>query len=156
MDKNDLLEALIGTLKEELRKSVDASKDAAGYATDDQARAESKWDTQGIEASYLAAGQAGQARQWAEAISLLEQTREDLAAPRNEVTSGAVVKCALAGGDEFFFISPVGGGEVLQIDGDEITVVTMRSPITLRILGKRAGESFVLGNGASGTILSVE
>ncbi|HLS28905.1 MAG TPA: hypothetical protein VK041_09660, partial [Opitutales bacterium] len=76
MDKNDLLEALIGTLKEELRKSVDASKDAAGYATDDQARAESKWDTQGIEASYLAAGQAGQARQWAEAISLLEQTRE--------------------------------------------------------------------------------
>ena len=68
MDKALFYQTLINTLESELKHAIDASKDAADYATNEEAKAESQWDTQGLEASYLAAGQADQARQWAEAI----------------------------------------------------------------------------------------
>ena len=68
MDKSHFFQRLLATLREELLHAVNASKDAAEYATNEESRAESQWDTQGLEASYLAAGQATQARQWAEAV----------------------------------------------------------------------------------------
>ena len=75
MNKTRFFNALLDKLREEVRLAVEASKDAAEYATNEESRAESQWDTQGLEASYLAAGQAGQARQWAEAIEELQEDR---------------------------------------------------------------------------------
>lgn len=155
MNKDEVVKALLASLQAEVRKAVAASKDAASYATDDEARAESKWDTQGLEASYLAAGQAGQARQWAEALSVLESNRENLLAPRNEVGVGALVSCDFEGTEEHFFVAPVAGGHVLTVDGKEVTVVTTQSPIFARIAGRREGEAFSLANGATGVIVRV-
>ena len=56
IDKSHFFQRLLATLREELLHAVNASKDAAEYATNEESRAESQWDTQGLEASYLAAG----------------------------------------------------------------------------------------------------
>ena len=53
MDKSHFFQCLLATLREELLHAVNASKDAAEYATNEESRAESQWDTQGLEASYL-------------------------------------------------------------------------------------------------------
>ena len=87
MDKSHFFQRLLATLREELLHAVNASKDAAEYATNEESRAESQWDTQGLEASYLAAGQATQARQWAEAVEELQSEREDLLKPNEQVLS---------------------------------------------------------------------
>jgi len=156
MNKTDVLSDLIDSLKAEYEGAIAASQDAAEYATDEESRAESQWDTQGIEASYLAAGQATQARQWAEAIETLEQYRKELLAPKEEVLLGALVTCDLNGSREHFFLAPAAGGQVLTVDKKEITVVTPQSPIAEKILGKRENDEFTLANGTPGSVLNIQ
>lgn len=156
MDKGEVLAALLDSLKAEFDGATAASQDAADYATNEESRAESEWDTQGLEASYLAAGQASQARNWAEAIETVEQSRNELLAPKEKVALGALVDCDLDGSREHFFVAPAAGGQVIEVDGKVVTVVTPQSPLAARIFGKREAESFSLANGAPGTVLTVQ
>ncbi|MDP0494746.1 MAG: transcription elongation factor GreAB [Verrucomicrobiota bacterium JB024] len=155
MDKPLVFDALREKLRRELEAAVGASRDAADYATDEESRAESKYDTQGLEASYLAAGQASLARSLADAVTTLEALRAELTAPRESVLRGALVQCNLGRHREWFYLSPVGGGETLDIDGTEVTVITAQSPIGAAITGKAAGAKFKLPNGADGSIARV-
>lgn len=156
MNKARFFNRLIETMREELLHAVNASKDAAEYATNDESRAESQWDTQGLEASYLAAGQAGQAKQWAEAIEELQSEREELLKPNDHVSLGALFKCDLSGSEEVFYFAGVAGGQIIQMDDMEVTVLNSHSPLAGRVLGKKVGESFVLPNGNTGEVLHIE
>lgn len=156
MDKTKFLDLLMDVLRKEALHAIKASQDAAEYATDGESRADSKWDTQGLEASYLAAGQAGQAKQWADAIETLQSNREDLLATKTEVSLGALFTCDLGGSEETFFFSSVAGGQVIEVDDREVTVITAQSPLAGRLRGLRAGDSFMLPNGKSGAILAIE
>ena len=60
MDKSIILKAVLVALEEELRRQLKAQETAAAGATHVEAKAESKWDTCGLEQSYLARGQAKQ------------------------------------------------------------------------------------------------
>lgn len=155
MNKGKVLEALEISLEAELKNSIGASREAADYATDEESRAESQWDTQGLEASYLAAGQASQARQWAEALEMVRRGHEILLAPKDEVVLGALVTCDFGDSRECFYLAPVAGGHVLEVDGVAITVITPQSPIGKRMIGKRAGEGFTLANGNAAAIAAV-
>ena len=156
MDKNAVVEALLDSLQAELNHAVAASQDAADYAVDEEARAESQWDTQGLEASYLAAGQASQARQWAEAIESLERSRNELLEARTEIALGAFARCEIKGAEEHFFVAPVGGGQVLSLDDATITVLTPRSPLAALMWGKQSGETFVPADGGGAKILDIQ
>ncbi len=155
MDKTQVFDALRSKLQSELAVAVGASRDAADYATNEESRAESKYDTQGLEASYLAAGQATLARALAEAVGILDSLHGELTTPRESVLRGALVQCSLGRFKEWFYLAPVGGGETLDIDGTEVTVVTAQSPIGAAITGKAAGAKFKLPNGADGSIVKV-
>ncbi len=155
IEKENVFAALVASLEQELENSIGASKDAAEYATDEEARAESQWDTQGLEASYLAAGQASQARQWAEALETVQRSREILLAPKEEVALGALITCDFGGTREHFFLAPMAGGHVVSIDGKEVTVITSHSPLAERMAGKRAGEGFTLANGVPCSVVEV-
>ena len=48
------------------------------------------------------------------------------------------------------------GGQVLEVDGGEVTVITKHSPLAHCVVGHRAGDSFELPNGRPGRVLSVE
>jgi hypothetical protein len=58
MNKTALLRAILTELENELRRQQAANEQASAGATDGEARAETKWDTCGLEASYLARGHA--------------------------------------------------------------------------------------------------
>lgn len=156
MNKSDFFETLIQTLEAELALAIDASKDAASYATNEEARAESKWDTQGLEASYLAAGQADQARQWAEAIKELRAEKHELLLRKNSVSLGALFVCDFGGEQDRYFYAGVAGGHEVQMDGQMITVITPQSPLAARLLGLKEGESFRLPNGNYGQVITIE
>lgn len=155
MNKSDFFERLLSALQAELRDAVKASKDAAEYATNDESRAESQWDTQGLEASYLAAGQAGQARQWAAAIEDLRSRRETLLQTKCRIAQGALFSCDFGDAPEYFFFAGVAGGQTVEMDGIEITVITPQSPLVARLRGLKASESFRLPNGSIGQVLTV-
>jgi len=156
MNKTRFFNALLETLRAEVKLAFNASKDAAEYATNEESRAESQWDTQGLEASYLAAGQASQARQWAEAIEELQSEREDLLQAKRTVGLGALFHCELAGSPEVFFFAGVAGGQTISIDGMAVTVITLHSALASRVRGLSAGDRFYLPNGSEGQILTVE
>lgn len=156
MDKTEFFKCLLETLREEVNHAVKASKDAAEYATNEESRAESQWDTQGLEASYLAAGQAGQARQWADAIEELQSEREDLLRPNDRVSLGALFSCDFGGEVDFFFFAGTAGGQTIQMESIAVTVITAQSPLATRLLGRKAGDSFRMPNGSMGTVLAVE
>ena len=156
MDKSHFFQCLLATIREELLHAVNASKDAAEYATNEESRAESQWDTQGLEASYLAAGQATKARQWADAVEELQSEREDLLKPNQQVSLGALFSCDFGEGIEWFFFSCTAGGQIISIDGLEVTVITAQSPLAGRLLGLIAGDSFKLPNSSLGQVLTVE
>ncbi|PXA05186.1 hypothetical protein DDZ13_04290 [Coraliomargarita sinensis] len=156
MDKSQFFNRLIETLREECMHAVQASKDAADYATNEESRAESQWDTQGLEASYLAAGQASQARQWAESVQELQSEREDLLKPSQRVGLGALFSCDFGAGPEWFFFAGVAGGHVVPTEQGEVTVITSHSPLAGRLLERKPGDSFTLANGNTGKVLTVE
>ncbi|NCG09273.1 MAG: transcription elongation factor GreAB [Verrucomicrobia bacterium] len=156
MNKELFYNRLLETLRAEAKHAVEACKDAADYATNEESRAESKWDTQGLEASYLAAGQAGQAKQWADAVEELQSEREDLMRPNERVSLGALFRCGFDSGEEYYFFAGVAGGHAVTVDGIEVTVITPQSELAHRLLGLRVGDSFELRNGRTGRILSIE
>lgn len=155
MNKADFFERLLAALQVELQDAVKASKDAAEYATNDESRADSQWDTQGLEASYLAAGQAGQARQWAAAIEDLNSRRETLLQKKDRVAHGALFSCDFGDFAEYFFFAGVAGGQTVEMEGVTVTVITAQSPLVARLRGLKAGESFRLPNGSVGQVLTV-
>ncbi|CAI8333104.1 MAG: Uncharacterised protein [Opitutia bacterium UBA7350] len=156
MNKEAFYYCLLETLRLEAKHAVDASKDAASYATDEESRAQSKWDTQGLEASYLAAGQAGQAMLWANAVEELQSERVTLLQAKDQVSLGALLRCAFEAGEEYYFFAGVAGGQVVLLDSKEVTVITPQSELAHCLLGLKAGDAFTLRNGRAGQILSVE
>jgi hypothetical protein len=155
MNKGDFFENLLAALQSELEGALRASRDAAEYATNAESRAESQWDTQGLEASYLAAGQAGQARQWAAAIEDLRSRRGALLQIKDRIEHGALFSCDFGDSPEHFFLAGVAGGQVVEVDDCEVTVITPQSPLVSRLRGLKAGESFHLPNGRVGQVLTV-
>lgn len=155
MKKADVLAALVTALKEELNETVAASKDAASYATDAESRAESKWDTQGLEASYLAAGQASQARGLATALQALESHRADLLRACLVVELGALVTVAVNGFRDLYYIVPTQGGVELSVDDSTVTTLTLQTPLGQALRGKAGGAQTRLPSGVMAELVAV-
>src|SRR5687768_17021689 len=60
VNKKDLLQKIVETLTDELELYVKAARSSHAEATHEQNKAEDKYDTRGLEASYLARGQSRQ------------------------------------------------------------------------------------------------
>ncbi|MFP4283847.1 MAG: hypothetical protein ACLFU2_14595 [Opitutales bacterium] len=156
MQKKDVVEALISLLQEHLEASRRASEDAASYATDGEAKAREKWETQGLEASYLAAGQAGQAKSLAAALQRLRAEYASLIAPSMTADLGALAAIDFGGGTaEWYFLSPVGGGETVVVNDESCTVITPQSPLFAALRGAARGRTIRLANGASARVTAV-
>ena len=156
MDKAKFYRLLLESLRNELHLALNASQDAADYATNDESRSDSQWDTQGLEASYLAAGQAGMAKKWADAIKELQSERNSILQSKEQVEIGALIECASWEGSDYFFFAGVAGGHEVIIDSQAVTVVSPQSPLAHRLLGLRVGDGFFLPNGKFSRLLSVE
>ena len=155
MNRTDVIRAIIQELESQLETATAASRQAAETATDEESKAETKWDTQGLEASYLAAGQAEQARVIGESIQTLNGFLSELPDAQGRVMAGTLVECELGGIRDWFFLSPVGGGLEIEAGGTDVTVITPQSPLGSRILGKERGAAFTLPNGANGSVSSI-
>ena len=145
MDKRLLIEKILAGLDAELERYTRAARSAQADATDDQSRAENKYDTRGLEASYLAHGQSRQAMETAQAREqFVALDRRDFA-PGEPVSVGALVELAGDGEHLFYFVGPNAGGTEIVHDGREVLVVTGQSPLGRQLLGKREGERLAEG-----------
>ena len=154
MNKTALLRAIITELENDLIRQQEANKQASAGATDGEARAETKWDTCGLESSYLARGHAIQ-------FKALVADLEDLKTFMIPVYTslpigvGALVEVEMDKEKLLFFLLPCAGGTEVQMDGRTVTAITPSSPIGAALMDKKLGEKFSFRAGSSGKILSV-
>jgi transcription elongation GreA/GreB family factor len=154
MHKSDILTAILKELDDELRRFQGANKEASASATDSEFKAESQWDTGGLEASYLARGYAQQfARMSEQAKRLRAFSPPDFSG--KAIGTGALVECDLDGFTSMIFLLPCAGGLDLVLDEHEITTVTPDSPLGKTLMGKRQGDAYTLPSGMTGRIRQV-
>lgn len=138
--KSALLQNIRKELKASLERLAKAAMDAHAAATDPDSKAESKYDTRNLEASYLAAGQARQVDELAEAVRVFETFTLPDFTMDEPIAMGALVEADMRGETSILLLVPAAGGMVLDVDGQEITLLTPASRLYQSLLGKRVGD----------------
>ncbi len=144
MNKRTLLKAIITQLQTELATFTRAAKSARSEATDEQSRAENKYDTRGLEASYLAAGQARQVAEMESAIAAFEALPVRAFAPGEDIGMGALVELEQNGERLNYFIGPCAGGTEAVCGKREVLVLTLQSPLGGQLQGRKQGDQLEL------------
>jgi len=139
MNKVALLEQIIARLQAELTTIKAAALATHAEATHEENKAEDKYDTRGLEASYLAHGQSKAAEEAALAVSQFQaMTMRDFG-PAEPVSLGALV--VLEGGTtNHYFIGPRAGGTEVEHAGRTVLVITPQSPLGRQLVGKLRGD----------------
>jgi hypothetical protein len=143
-DKAALFAALITQLQQDLDLQTRAAHLARDEAINEESQAESKWDTRGQEAAYLAEGQAKQAAELQEAISLWSGVSSTPCPPPQPIEVGTVFLIPQKQGILRGIMGPRAGGTEFEYEGESYTVVTPTSPLGRAVMGKRAGDTVEL------------
>lgn len=142
--KNDLIQHVISTLREDLevlrKAAVETHKDSTG----DNSKAEGKYDTRGLEASYLADAQAAKVVSLEENITKLGQISTDDFDDSEPISQGAMVLIGTDDEELSYIILPAGGGITMQAQGLDFVVITPASPIGAVLAGKSVGDTLEL------------
>jgi transcription elongation GreA/GreB family factor len=144
MNKRAILKKIIAKLTGELAVYFRAAEYARAEATHEQNKPESKYDTRGLEASYLARGQSRQAAELEAAIVEFEKLGAKKFAAGDPITLGALIELELGGENIFYFLGPRAGGTEIEHDKKEILVITPQSPLGEQLLNQTAGTKLSL------------
>jgi transcription elongation GreA/GreB family factor len=144
MDKKALLKAIVAQLASELEVFSRAAQASHAEATHEQSKAESKYDTRGLEASYLARGQSRQAAEMQAAIEEFAALDGRLFAKGDFVDVGALVELEQGKEKSFYFIGPRAGGTEVSFEGPDVLVITPQSPLGSQLVGKKQGDKLQL------------
>lgn len=144
MNKRKLLKAILAALQAELDTFTRAARSARAEATDEQSRAENKYDTRGLEASYLAAGQARQVAELESAIAAFSGMPVHKFKAKEGIGLGAVVELERAGERTTYYLGPCAGGTEVVLARRSVLVITPQSPLGTQLQRRQAGEHFDL------------
>ncbi len=140
--KKEILDELIRRAKEEL-KALEASAEASrSLATDQEFKAESKYDTRALEASYLASAEAKRVEELKLEVQILEDVDLEASRKLGEISIGALVELQHQNQKRLYFLIPTAGGTVIKIGEEAVMVVSVFSPIGDALMGLKTGESF--------------
>lgn len=144
VDKHELVRAIIQKLRDDLVLYQNAAGAARAEATDEQSKAENKYDTRGLEASYLARGQSRQAAEINESIKAFQKLALREFSSSDAIDVGAVVELKNFNETSTYFIGPRSGGTEIACDNREVLVITPESPLGSQLVGRRTGEDCML------------
>lgn len=137
--KQELLNELLGKMKEELHDLEEAAQANKEFATDQEFKAESKYDTRSLEASYLASAEAKRVEDLKLEIQMLEEI--DLKAS-DEISIGSLVELKHQDQVRSYFLIPTAGGTMLKMGDKAVLVVSVFSPLGAEVLGLKIGDQF--------------
>jgi transcription elongation GreA/GreB family factor len=144
MNKRALIKKIIACLTGELGIYFRAAQASRAEATHEQSKPENKYDTRGLEASYLARGQSKQAAEIEAAISAFEKLDARKFAAGEPIDLGALVELEHGRERMFYFIGPRAGGTEVKQDKQEVLVITPQSPLGEQLLGRKQGDQLQL------------
>lgn len=156
MPKTELLAGILASLQSELDLLTSAALATHAEATDEENKAEDKYDTRGLEASYLAHGQSKAAEEAALAVAQFRALSPRDAIPGEPISLGALVTVTdAAGRAAFYYIGPRAGGTEVTLDGRTVMVITPQSPLGRELVGRRQGDRVVTFLGGKRSELTI-
>lgn len=138
--KQQIISKIIKQFESELSVMAKAAQEAREAATHEESVAEDKYDTRGLEASYLAGAQARRVAelQWIihsyQNLELLEFTSN------SPIGITALVEVVSGKEKKLFFLAPKGGGILIEVDSLKVQIVAPDSKIGSELMGKTVGD----------------
>jgi transcription elongation GreA/GreB family factor len=146
MDKILLQQQVCQRLEADLAMLLAAADVARQAATHEESKAESKYDTRGLEASYLAAGQSRRAEDIRRALAAWRALQMRSYDDANGIQLGALVCLAEAEErQQWLLLGPDGAGLKLEHEGLEIMLITAQAPLGRQLLGRGPGDEVQAG-----------
>ena len=142
MDKFLLRQQVLERLAEDLLQAEHAVQVAHEAATHEENVAENKYDTLGLEAAYLATGQARRAEAIRQAMADWRQFGPSPYDASKGIQLGALV-CLVDSDDkqQQLFLGPDGGSMKLVIGAQLVQVISCKAPLGSAMLGKCEGDT---------------
>ncbi len=152
-DKQAVFDAVVAAVRAQLEQSRTVLQHAQSAATDNEAKAENKYDTRGLEMSFVAAGQTDRIAALRQVLSAYHFWPLPPAA--DVIRPGALVR--LIADDEpegdalrdpgaalsstlVAFVAPYGNADTVSVDGVTVRVITLRAPLGRALVGKQEGD----------------
>jgi transcription elongation GreA/GreB family factor len=140
VNKAALREQILLQLQSTLATQTAAAHLARDEAISEESKAESKYDTHGQEATYLAEGQARLAVEIQASIAFYQSFAPVAFRPGEPIAIGALVELKAGGASSWYFIGPKAGGLEISLEGHAVLVLSPQSPLGRHLVGRRAGE----------------
>jgi transcription elongation GreA/GreB family factor len=143
-DKAALVAAAVDRLREDAEALRESARQTREGAIHEESRAENDKDTRGLEASYLARGQAARVEEMEEAAAKLRFLELKAHGPDDPIGLSALVTVEVDGAEQRYFLVPVAGGLRVSVGGVEVQLLTPASPLGRSLVDKREGDDFEL------------
>jgi transcription elongation GreA/GreB family factor len=144
--KSAVIRQIILQLGRTLDNLAGASRTMHADASDEQNKAEDKYDTRALETAYLASSQARKATETEEALALYQSLQPAKFTDQSPIDLTALVELEMNGERIRYFIGPRAGGTEVTVAGKEILVITPESPLGKELMGKKAGDRVTLAS----------
>lgn len=145
ISKPAILRKIVESLSAQLDTLAGSSRAMHADASDEQNKAEDKYDTRGLETAYLASSQARLATETEQAIAHYQSLQLRKFAPATPIEVTALIELD----STLYFLGPMCGGLEVMVKGREVVVITPESPLGQQLAGKKAGDRVKLPNGSA-------
>ncbi len=146
--KKELLTTLIDSLILEHQALILSALEAKDAATSEESKAENKYDTRGLEASYLAGAQSKRSKDMERAIHSLKTLKFVDVSKLKKISLTSIVKLEILESlkTKMIFILPYAGGNKILLNSMVYQVITPESPMGLQLINRSVGDVVILKN----------
>ena len=142
-------EALVLELERQVETMREATRATREGATHEESRAENDKDTRGLEASYLARGQAQRVVELENDLTIMRALSALPFAPDSPIGEGALLRVEVDGEARLFLFVRRAGGLRVRVGELEVQVLSPSSPVGGALVGRLEGEEIELRVGGS-------
>ena len=146
MNKKSVILALQKEILKNLELALAAAKNTYDIATHEDSKAENKYDTRGLEASYLAGAQALRVADLRDTAALISNFNAKDFTDSDKLALGALVELKSGNKQLWVLLLQKGGGQSTVCDSTSVQIVTPESPLGVQLIGKEVGDEFKISN----------
>jgi len=147
VNKEKLVLQIIRLLEQESENLTNAAKATHADATNEESKAEHKYDTRSLEASYLAGAQAALASESKLSLAIYKKLEIKEFHADSKIALTAFIELVSDDGEHsFYFLGPNSGGIKIEHEGKPVVVITPPSPLGQKLIGCTVGDCVKIAN----------
>lgn len=141
INKTELFKKLKIEIDRQLQLAVETVQVTLDVATHEENKPENKYDTRGLEASYLARAQSERVLDLKDVKIVIDSLKLRDFSQGQPIAISALIQLETKGKTLWVLLLPKGGGQSLEHDGLSIKIITPESPMGAQLVGKSVDDT---------------